>query len=573
MPVTFIRDYLSLGLLVGLDSATSIGYTSVTDPVTTYIDFIAGTLKVMDDGGQSGYLIEFPALKSGGTFVESSLSDGRLLLSANNDNVTETIYLMAAGAVADRISALNDLLNTARLLHDYETSQGVLGKIVALEVQVVGTRDPQYSRVRKMEISSDADYLSALDAGAFTGITLSIERDPYWQEIPPSANPKIYAFLKRGLRPSTVSGAPAASQYNHTNLPLTVFGGAANYQQLIEGTVFNFDEAGTANVDYIDIPAASIPGDAPALAYIYHGSGLNARTRLWVARSTIRDMYPATNDNSTSQRLRNTWNGAEATISTFGGVTTTHQVDAVNGLLYVGGGVNRRVMRMVLAAAGSTAGVGGGAWSRINSYTRSWNVFLRMRITAGTPANVTMVVYVRESNTSYYAVTLSRALAGYTATANWFTFYMGRIDLGSILKRDISTGLGTLGQFLTMSVSATKTNDALAATVEIADMVFLPLDEPIAQIDRPDAFPFYFASLDSTGYINPSNQNTVITDSVAGGLGIAPVYGQPITLLPNVANRLYFVFAAYAGVLNPTTSYPVSVNIIPRWNSPRRSLT
>lgn len=569
--------YEALYLVIGLPSATSLGYTGVTDARPDTFDFLSDSIILADDNtGSAGYLPAVPALKAGGQFMDTPLQDGRVLVAASNDSITETLTLTAIGELGARQTALNALLDIIRGLHDFEVSNGITGKMVSLAAQFMGSDTPQFARVRKMELATATDFLNPSQTAA-SGITLTIERDPYWQDIPPGANPKIYAFLTRGLKNSSAPGAPATNFYNHTNLSLSATGGAANYQHFIEASILNFDETSFAAVNYVDIPAESIPGDAPALALIRYGQDVgaaDAKPRFWVARSTIVDLYPSTNDNSTTQRMRNTFSGADASIVSLGGITASIQNDATNGLRSAAGGATRKIARLVAAAGGSSSSPGGISWSRANTYTRQWNVFFRMRITAGTPANCTMYFRVNQQGGLNGQVSIQKSLAGFAASANWFSFFVGRVSLEGLANRDIA-GLGSIGNLLTFRVAVSKPNDGVAATIEIGDVLLMPLDEPCVQVDSltptDPLANFFTAYVDSTGYLYPNRQQASV-GVVSSNPVALPTYGQLITLIPKVNNRLYFASQPINGTLDPARTFPVTVDIVPRWGAPRRAI-
>lgn len=539
-------------LVKGLPSTISLGNTGVTDPVPTAIDFLSGVFSILDVDGETTWRPSIAQIKNGGTWSDSATMDGRQLVASRKGNVIETLQLVAhanthsAQVIGGALSEINLYANAAS-----EFWEGRNITPVYLRWRADSAPGEQYALVFSVEVDIDWDGV----AGESCILTLSLEREAAWRPIPPGAHPKIWGFYTQGLIPYSGSGAAPAGYYKFD----TVYAGTAS------AFLLNYDEINTGRLNYLNIDAAKLPGDAPALAYVL-GSSVGSEPDILIARSTIRDLYPLNDNNSSTQRMRNTFNGGDATVTSPTGITGSKPVDAVNGLLSNGSTVTRYVARAVLAAGGATNGRFA-VWTRaLEHYNRRWAVFARMRYTAGTPANVTVRAAGGWSYSGTYydiASTSARALTGLVLN-QWQTFYLGELNLSAMRSRYIDDSGMYSPSVINIALLMSKTNDGVAATVEFADLVFMPLDEPMMKIEISSPFNGSYV-LDNSGYSDLPGYNAPTANMRVTGNKL-PTSGQSVTLVPNVINRIYVMRGLYGGFTGAGGSpYQIAVYVLPRW--------
>lgn len=543
MPYTPVE----LMLVKGLPSSKSLG--SGLDLTPTVIDLLSGVFTVFDDNGKSTFSPVIATIKDGGVWVDSATMDGRQLVAAKRGNVIEVVRLRASSSytVMQRANALSEINFYASAASDYWSNNGV-GDPVYLRFQAPGAPGEQYALIYSIEVDDDDDGLNPEGNGE---MTITIERESAWRGIAPGMSPKVWAMLAAGQEPSTTDPAPAG-HFTYTNLSLTSAGVGAN-SHLLQATCKRVDEVGTTQVNYVTVPADDIPGDAPALAWI-HAQYTGTPTKVYFSRSIARDFYPTVNTNVANQKMRNTFNGGDSTLVGGGGLTASKQVDATYGVFSNGSGVTRYILRAANLAAGF-AETTWATWLRtINHYLKRWAVFARIRLTAGTAASHTLRIGMRIQNQTVY--TSPRTLTGLTATPA--LLYLGELDASQFSSR-APDGVGSSSTFAaTISALLTKANDGAASTIEVVDLIFLPIDEPTLKITGSLQFN---VSADSTQYFSLVNRPYGLTN---GALDRADAQGQEILLQPKVDNRIYylddFIAAGYQ-----TTDITFYIDIVPRW--------
>ena len=557
--------YASLKLWLGVPSAASIGNLLISsDPIPEHIDLLNGNITVYTENSQTTWSPKHPALKNGGIWSDPVASDGRDLLIGQAGNVMEDMQLICVGPVGEaRAVALGKLAHFALMAREFQQSSWTT-KPVYLELQAEGSAGKQYSLVHSMDITADQDVLWGTNSPR---ITLGIEREPYWRALPPFSNPKIWAFQSRGLEPTPVNPS-GANEYNYTEVSLINYGNAkVNIRQLIEAQIYNHNDTGVASrINYVDIPAASIPGDAPALAMISYGIGTDiARgTRLYVARCTVPDINETIYAANTLNRQRNTMNGGDATaIYSPAGITTSKLIDA-NGVLSNGSLVDRYVLQMTYTAAAA-------AWGKVADwvvssfmYARRWHIFFRGDITAGNDAEVEILVRFTFGNEMVHTETINLA----PLPANYGLIYMGVVD-ASALYRNTTGGTGRdTANSITISLHSAKLA-GVATNLKMTDLILMPADEPMNIVEGVSG-DFRRIFLDTTGYFSRDEHSASYGSNASG----AKLTGSdPILLIPNVRNRLYFLnnYFPGGGGIGITETYRVGINIVPRWAGVRYS--
>lgn len=552
----------TLALYQGVPSSTSLGDTGVTELIPVefvlHSDAPNAALVIADEGGRSGWNPTYSAIKNGGVWTESNTSDGRALIAAPLGNVTETLQLRIVNpsvtSKAEILARLGRMVEACRTYHseEYQTDPVYLG------LRYNESPGMQYALVQNIEIDSSIDPYIAENTSI---ITLSLEREPTWRgEVPPGGNPVLWGFYKKGWLPSSLEDlGELENVYNYSYLsllyPLTI------HTELVDGFVYPFDEVGTSNVNYIDIPGDLIDGDVPADALINFKAKTTGVSKLHVARDTRRDLYPGNNNNATTQRQRRTFNGGDCTIVS-GNPTVTKQIDAT-GVLSNGSIVNRYILQLVYAA-GTVAGTAVGTWSRvISQYPGRYAAFLRAQVTAGTVTNTKFYLQwaTGASNINLQTTDPIRLnQTGYGLT------YLGDVDftlLGSKYVTSVGTGVDVSTTF-ELRLYTTKSS-AETSTVKVWDLVLMPIDEPngVIVINFASLGVNEYAFLDKTTYFSGGKIQDAAITVQSGTVYQRRMTGQAIKLIPGVNNRLYFLPDINSPA--PTVPHEVKVSIVPRW--------
>lgn len=545
-----------LDLVWGVASSKALGNTGTTDNGAEPLNLLDGSsgIRLMTENARSGWTPSNPTLKNDGVRADSALENGTAILASAYGNVTETMQLYLTGAnYAARAKALRDLyrFSAASLSWQNDTQS----QPVYLRWQSDFAPAEQYSLVVKIDISFvDYDLMHTSDSPE---VTMVVEREPFWRALPVMDNPKKWALNSRGLIPTT--GTPAATEYNYTNLNLlSTFLGTASYRSLVESNIRNYDEIGTSNVNYIDIPASSLPGDAPALALVTWTAQANGVAGLWVARSTQRDYYSANNSNITTQRAKNTFNGGDITVPGAGTIGKAKNIDAA-GLLSNGSIVNRYLYDLTFAAGAVNESVG--SWQRVYAqYQNKYLAFIRTQVTAGVLSELSVSLEWKSGSLSSNierttAVGLKQSAFGLT--------YLGVVDLSKTTRRQggvDGTGVDAVSTF-TLTLYAAKVAGAVA-TVRIWDVILIPFDEVAAYMISADGTVSSGESIfiDKTGYFG---QEEGALAYISSELLTRQMRGAAIELVPGVSNRLYTL--ADISAANIAVNHQIRVDIVPCW--------
>lgn len=551
-----------LDLVWSLPSALSLGSPSgnATDQVGESINLLDGSgIALTLENGHAAWIPSNPTLKNDGVRADSALEQGTSILASAYGNVTETLQAWLVGSdIKTRASALEKLYRFAEAALNFQ--EGTQTAPVYLRWQADDAPAEQYALVVKIDVSFTE--FDLVYSGENAELTIVIEREPVWRALPPMDNPKKWAFYTRNLAP-TNSGSPAATEYNYTHLNLqSTFGGAASYRSLVQSNIRNYDEIATANVNYIDIAASLLPGDAPALALVNwtnraSAGAINA-TGLWVARTTRPDYYPANNNNTATQRARNTFNGNDSTITGVA-VVTTKPVNA-NGLFGNGSVITRTLLQLAYPAGANSEYVAN--WSRVfGQYQNKYLAFMRASLTAGVLTEITFnlrwspqIGTVNREQTT--PVQMRQSAFGLT--------YLGVVELNKTQRRLASidgTGADAVTPFI-LELGTTKIAGAVA-TVLIWDIILVPFDESVGYVTFPgiNLPPDGPGLLDKTEYFGQQGDGAFSYQ--LSQLTPRELRGQAIELVPGVNNRLYML----ADMIGPdvTVAHECRVDIVPRW--------
>lgn len=558
-----------LMIVKGFQSTTPLGDPSAqADLQATWIDLYGGDFTIKDDGGGT-WVPQIATLKNNGIRVDSGLLDGSNLVGAAMGNVIETIplYAGASHTAQARLLVIKKLLQFAQAARDFHTTEWQIYPVY-LHWFAKGAPGAQYALIYNIDVSiSRYDPTNLLDVQE---LVITVEREPAWRGVPPGGNPKLWTFYTRGMKPTQAT--PVGLEYNYDDLDLNA--GAGNYTSLVEGNVRIHDEEATSQINYVDIPAASIPGDAEALCEIASTTpnivGVNWN-RLYISRSTRRDLYPTTNAQVILRRKRNTLNPFMTTsFRSLVNLTTTLLAQA-DGILRQSD-ATRYVFNLAYAA-GAVAGSWVAYWDLpTNQYQGRYALYMRAYVNAFLPQNIKFTATAYNNSTVLGLFSDSIVVP---MTASYTVYYLGEINLTPDRMVGINgRGLDT-NSLSSIFLSTEKINDGSTANITIWDLILMPVDEPNQSIEKPTAVDFGTNSTlisDTTGYLSGGKIKPLAASSDASftnSLTEVPLIGDGITLVPNADNRLYFL--TQYSTPQPTADMRVRVNIVPRWYGVRDS--
>lgn len=533
------------------------------------------TLDLLDENGlglelPDGWSPNLPALKNGGTWVESAVSDGRQLLASAVGNVTETMTLVCGNAdIAQRFGILKTLGILQQAVRDF--SEGWQIDPVYLKWQAVEGVGAQYALIDNIEIAHRGDIFSANS----WDITLTIERNPYWRGLWPAANPLEWTFSKQGK----VRGSAAVTGYDYNDMSLIDNTDHLGYQLLTNAHEWGTTELTRASQNFITIPAASIPGDAPALVCIHFDPNAIIRPKnVYIAKSTA----PLTGKANTGlTRARafslNAGDGVGSNI--------TVSVDT-DGLLSQNHATNRYLAKNATLANGNESRVTWGTSAGFNKpdlqlYRGTYAVFVRMTWSGVGVGNVYaqagFIEYASSDRQNLYET--DEAIV--PQVGSWGAHYIGEVKLP--LSANSVSGLKGRGLFITDDDTATndlqvyvdiRNASGNTINVEIADLVLLPVDEGFCKliVNATSASNVPSVLYDITGYMTHGIEEAhgYATDLASNNPYNIETIGDGIALTPGVDNHLVFVLEQSTNAASSIIqTFKVRINIVPQWTGVR----
>lgn len=531
----------TLKLWAGRRSAQVADYPQPVD----VLDLLGGDLTLIQTDGVANWSPGIPSIKNGGVWTDPPTVDGRVLVFGRESNVTETVVCtMTVPAGQPRYAVLSRLASFRRQAMAFWDDPAQWGPVF-LEFQAAGSVGPQYAVVYNLEVDVEQDVLYNPD---YPTVTLTIEREPSWRiQVPPGQSAKRWSMFTLGINPND-SGWDV-----DPNDPTDAISGTT--------TLRAFDERGTSNVNYIDVDADDIPGDQPADVILSFFNGTSTVNRIHVFRETrlndrsLPGAVMGVAGESINIPSRCTLNGGDAALNG----SWAKLVDATNGVLSNGSIATRYVARHNTALVASDQYI---RWLVYTAdYPGKYAVFVRGSIASGVVTTATLAVAVVETAGGG---TIMRTTPRQLKQTGYGMTYLGVIDLtgNNGYDRDVD---GEIYDAAPLYISL-MLNKATATSVDIRiqDLVLIPIDQPNGAMDMdpiPGVGQTYL--LDFTG---------VLSDRLDTWTGIypgkpLPYRGQPISLIPGVTNRLYFVIEATTA--SPTADYLVSANIVPRTLVPR----
>lgn len=519
------------------------------------------TVNLLDAGGittdpTDGYVMQRPGLKNGGVWSDSALDPGRFLIAGEPANVTETIEAtINAGNLASLAIYEMQLQRFAAAVLAYATSGFSLAPCYIAN-QVAGESYIRYAIIRNIDIN----YGDLEDGGFMRQVTISIEREPYWRGIAPGANPKFWTYMYKFNN---------ASGFNATNATLIT-----GNDHLAVGTFQNRREwngAGTAllSTNYLEIPAADIPGDAPALFCMHldgaggAGSGVPSESYLGVTskRGIPEDAITLNPNYVLNAGDAGAGTGFTTAADTGAPISTTGQTNRRGEVSF---GTATYVQRCIWDNTPSPSDLQRGRFGFTQNRGR-YACFLRCRLSAGsTTVQVGLTIIGNgEIYQSLNPQTLTGAGTGGTGnTTLWEVLYLGVV---AFPLNDQVASISPLGTgidpttYIGESVALYASRTAGAGNLYISDLIMIPIDECSAGYIPLAGSSAGYMLIDSTGYFLHGGTGAIALNP--GDDKPVEYLGNPLTLTPGVTNQIHYI-APYD---LPSLSITARVNIVPRW--------
>lgn len=547
-------------------------------------------INLLDNAGfqlesPNGWIPQIAPVKNGGMFSDSPIADGATLISGVRANVTETMTLIVASATLEtRQAAMTTLNRYAQLCEDFWENDTQIDPVY-LEWQAPGSPGSQYALIYTMEVAESDDPFSEPYTAGASRIVITLTREPFWRALPPGQNPKWWTMYRLGLIPGV--------QWNYQDLDLDqrtfVTAEASLVQELVQNhqTFLPFTIPGTfgssttytiGNKNFVDVPSAMIPGDAPALAHIsiaYQNPSALASNRalIWVNSNPTTQLSSFTNTPmyqhalvSCSRCDPNTATG-DTTYSADTGATQGQRMTVTFATVTASA---RRI-----SFGWTVPGAGGANFEpfTVNLMKGMYAVFVRARQVGGTANTISMFLRSFTNATAVDTNTVFAQISGIAGnTAGWVLHYLGMLNIPSSGNPDIRIAGDGMNDVPQLGFDFFAARSAGAGQLYVNDFVFVKTSE--ASIDLQTSFVnggsfFAYDSIsDTTGYWSHGQRDTGLFTVNITNLLIADARGRFITLQPKTNNRIY-VLALDAGLSRVTDNFTVRVDLVPRYSGVR----
>lgn len=569
-------DWLNHKLLLlvkGIGKTPSDTVSNEINPVT--FNLMAGAVSLDADG----WTPNIPATKGGGIWIESPITDGRQLLTAPLTNVIEKIGITISDSTyletAKKLEALNHMAKDCRNYWEDKNQYDP----VYLMWQANCAPGAQYALLYNIELSPS--YEQGIQPTI--KVAISLEREVAWRGIPPGANPRIWTLYK------------ASKSINTSNASLITQTDDLIYDTNVKNR-FEWDTSYVAPVsrNYIDIPASTVDGDAPALvSLVMQGTtnAVNPPSSFYVGKSTRPTSLKDRNGNIMYQSA--VFNAGDAVAPT----NWTKTIDATCGCLSNGSAVNRYIGRNAALANGTYNQFVTWGFFNSNNFVNfnllggTYAIFWRCKQLNGASGDIQARFRLTDNVTTilgdYQNLPLIAA-AGATCENRFDMLYLGRISLpfaNQVIASSDGRGITTQQKNLNVGTAAILVdvlqNNVANRSIDFLDLILMPLNEQMVNL-LPNAGAggsFAFFGYDNTGYF--SHGDTLAQAKLLGWDGsissieaVMEARGQELTLTPGVNNRLYFIYQrapAIGGTPNFSAAdssndfASIRINIVPRW--------
>lgn len=545
-------DHRELKIIKGIGSTPGDTDSAEQQPVVVNLMDSNGGIAL--DGTNGAWSPQIPSVKP--LWAENPANDGRTLIAGALNNVTETIRLIITGSDATATySNLRRLYDMRQDLLDFWQTESQIEPVYLKWWANCGA-GPQFALIYTMDIA--AEFMNS-ERPAIQ-VTLTIEREFGWRGIPPGANPKLWTFYVNKYTPTALTDWNLGTGLNHlfTDTCKNRF-------------EWNTTQTAVATKNYVDIPAASIPGDLPAFTSIHIAPTITSYSSILIGKSLnptqIKDRatgtttYPYANFNAGDGLPR-----VDATITA--DATAPASNSSASGQRVTVSFATDATMIERLRYENFTAGIE--TRPNMNLLRGRYLVFLRAKLSAASTV-LARVQFGYTFGSGLITPVYTLGDVSITQITNWNYYYMGQVTFPFWDKS--YSGINGLGldinaqsssADLCVSISAQRTGGA--TNLHLADILMMPFDEGAIKIEQFNAE--YL--IDQSGYLTHGRSEATYGYSTPGSgtfFGALPFSGQTIGLTPGVNNRIYAF--AYDAVSNTTDLYNYDtrfrINIVPRW--------
>lgn len=525
-----------------------------------------------------GWTPKVAQVKDGGIYLDNPAIADHFPIALSLGNVQETIKLTSSGSSHDgRYYLQNRLFRLRSAAHAFWLSESQ-NQPVFLCYQAPGSKGPLYALIYSIDVAPVTDAMVAVNTNE---LVITIDRECGWSLIPPGANPKWASYIINGTESTWLNSGSSNAALN------------SGSDHLVQGTCYNRQELDAtlyviSTANYIDIPAAKIPGDLPANVCITVEVNDGVGTfDVYIAKST-----KPTTVRDRAGNLLPLYNVFPASGSV--PQTDTSMInDTTRGIIHVINSANKQIARTTFATTATEI-------IRLLWYVSSTMPHLNSRVLRGTYA-----IFVRGSqingtegyitmrlsivSTGNFVVfdsgqkTVEKETAGYDAL-----HYMGMVTLPTNTPETISArGKGGQAEYdFRMELYALRNTATGSASLNITDVIFLPIEEGVVEV-APSAwltsvsFEPFAHIYDNTGYFTHGKPEAVLTVHgvpAANNEEYVPLSepkGGQITLDPGVNNRLYFLAVRHdvdPPTADPAAKFDVFIDIVPRWSAGARDI-
>lgn len=562
------------------------------------IDLLSGSAQgIALSSDLDGWNPSLPAPKPG-LWTDIPFADGRVPFASAEMNVTETMRLTATAPthliMSQLLSELHAMADDCnRFWNDEFYNQPVF-----LHWWATGAPGRQYALIMSIDVDVSIPTVDDMN-NIVRDITLTIERETYWRaEVPPGANPIYWTLFADGKLPGLNYDYLADLRLSaDLTYPLLYALAQDTLSNFVNYTALSNTVNTPNNWNGMTIPAADIPGDAPALAQVTltenaPNAGLDPRNfTFMLARSSKQQLITA-RDNAIARFVTmipftaGGYFGASALVADTGGI----------------GGFNQTTGTTIAASRVEiTPAVGIGAfWTASIAIDRNiergrFAVFMRARQHNGAQGDITMRLRFGYSAGFFVYSVLTNTVSpilqtGAGNTTNWPLTYLGSVRLPP--DRDAQLSLyGAQGG----SGLYNDTLNAIVISLEVArstgtgvlyfeDIILLPYDECLIDGVVVEPLPTVQTNvidtlvLDNTGYLSRGKPVQVAVGQNVFGTGsptdtyqpAIEARGVPLTLVPGVDNTLFILQKTDATLSRmKSDTIKASVNIVPRWRGVR----
>ena len=505
------------------------------------------------------------APEGGGAWQQGIGTSGRVPYDLSVGNVSEIIQLYYnTPSYTQYARAVTRAQRIVSLAREFNTTYGQI-KPVYLKWRHRSGRD-QYALIKNM----NAVFTVEDEYGNYNiRVSIDIEREAAWRPLPPFSNPKLWSLYVAG------------TQQTPTNVNLI-----SESDDLISATIKNKHEYDSTDYNgaplsknWIDIPAALIPGDAPALVQVYLKIGASwVGTKIFISASS----KPVAGLSPTGDLLRNayTFNAGDARYLIATGITSMTKTSGF-GVFSNASNVTQYGIQLVVPASTSAplshfsiGDNGSGNFQTLDAQLLRgrYAVFVRGGGVGSYSAGAVSATFLFGDDLTNIHIS--------GETVGKVIFQDGENNLNYVGDIDIPQGkrnvVGTNGRGLSVAEPAAGISNVFfelgafantavtSQTVRVVDFVLIPIDESVSYFtttnttNNPRQFVF-----DSTGYLTRYDSEQARSSMIGTFSSGSSDFGI-IKLMPNRDYRLYFLISNL-NISEPDIEMDVYINILPRW--------